>query len=230
MNDIYGFQVKESNVYEAMNTATTGPLKEGNIGGGTGMLCLGFKGGSGTASRIVTIDGKQYTLGAFVQSNFGRKKNLTIAGVPVGQELKDTLNYEIHGLANPHHQEGDGSIICVIATDAPLLPHQLKRIAERVALGVGRVGGRGENSSGDIFIAFSTANPDAFNRDKSTQVEMLPNDKCNPLYEATVQSVEEAIINAMVAADTMEGVNGNKAYALPHNAVMRLLRKHGMVK
>ncbi|HWD90371.1 MAG TPA: P1 family peptidase [Mucilaginibacter sp.] len=230
MNDIYGFQVKESNAWEAMNSASSGPIKEGNVGGGTGMLCLGFKGGSGTSSRIVTVNGKQYTLGAFVQSNFGRKRNLTIAGVPVGQELKDTLNYEIHDLANSHRQEGDGSIIVVVATDAPLLPHQLKRIAERVALGVGRVGGRGENGSGDIFIAFSTANPDAFSRTQSKQVEMLPNDQLNPLYEATVQSVEEAIINAMVAAETMEGVNGNKAYALPHNAVIRLLRKHGMVK
>jgi D-aminopeptidase len=230
MNDIYGFQVKESNVYEAMNTAVPGPVKEGNIGGGTGMMCLGFKGGSGTASRIVTIKDKQYTLGVFVQSNFGKKKNLTIAGVPVGQELKDTLNYEIHSLANSKHQEGDGSIIVVVATDAPLLPHQLKRIAERVALGVGRVGGRGENSSGDIFLAFSTANPDAFSRTQSKQVEMLPNDLLNPLYEATVQSVEEAIINALVAADTMEGVNGNKAYGLPHDAVIRLLKKHGMVK
>ncbi|HVS93084.1 MAG TPA: P1 family peptidase [Mucilaginibacter sp.] len=231
MNDIYGFQVKESNVYEAMNTAASGPVKEGNVGGGTGMCCLGFKGGSGTSSRIVTVNGKQYTLGAFVQSNFGRKKNLTIAGVPVGQELKDTLNYDFRGgPAVSKHQEGDGSIIVVIATNAPLLPHQLKRIAERVALGVGRVGGRGENGSGDIFIAFSTANPDAFSRTKSTQVEMLPNDQLNPLYEATVQSVEEAIINALVAADTMEGVNGNKAYALPHDAVIRLLRKHGMVK
>ncbi|MBS1531310.1 MAG: P1 family peptidase, partial [Bacteroidetes bacterium] len=230
MNDIYGFQVKESNAWEAMSSAKSGPIAEGNVGGGTGMCCLGFKGGSGTASRIVTVNGKQYTLGAFVQSNFGRKKNLTIAGVPVGQELRDTLNYEIHELANSHHQEGDGSIIVVVATDAPLLPHQLKRIAERVALGVGRVGGRGENGSGDIFIAFSTANPDAFSRTRSTQVEMLPNDQLNPLYEATVQSVEEAIINAMVAADTMEGVNGNKAYALPHDAVIRLLKKHGMVK
>ena len=230
MNDIYGFQVKESNAYEALNTAASGPIKEGNVGGGTGMLCLGFKGGSGTASRIITVNGKTYTLGVFVQSNFGRKKNLTIAGVPVGQELKDTLNYERHGLAQSKHQEGDGSIIVVVATDAPLLPHQLKRIAERVALGVGRVGGRGENGSGDIFIAFSTANPDAFSCDKSTQVEMLPNDQLNPLYEATVQSVEEAIINAMVAADTMEGINGNKAYALPHDAVIRLLKKHGMVK
>lgn len=230
LNDIYGFQVKESNAWEAMNTAASGPIKEGNIGGGTGMMCLGFKGGTGTASRVVTINGKNYTLGVLVQSNFGRKKNLTIAGVPVGQELKDTLNYEIKAAPQSKRQEGDGSIIVILATDAPLLPHQLKRLAERVALGVGKVGGRGENSSGDIFLAFSTANPDAFNRNKSTQIEMIPNDQCNPLYEATVQSVEEAIINAMVAADTMEGINGNKAYALPHDAVMRLLRKHGMVK
>jgi len=230
MNDIYGFQVKESNAWEALNSATTGPITEGNIGGGTGMMCLGFKGGTGTASRVITINGKNYTLGVLVQSNFGRKKNLTIAGVPVGQELKDTLNYEIKMPPQSKRQEGDGSIIVIVATDAPLLPHQLKRIAERVALGVGKVGGRGENSSGDIFLAFSTANPDAFSRNKSTQVEMLPNDQLNPVYEATVQSVEEAIINAMVAAETMEGINGNKAYALPHDAVIRLLKKHGMVK
>lgn len=230
MNDIYGFQVKESNAFEALNSAASGPIKEGNVGGGTGMLCLGFKGGTGTASRIITINGKNYTLGVLVQSNFGRKKNLTIAGVPIGQELKDTLNYEIKEPPQSKRQEGDGSIIVVVATDAPLLPHQLKRIAERVALGVGRVGGRGENGSGDIFLAFSTANPDAFSRTKTTQVEMLSNDQCNPLYEATVQSVEEAIINAMIAAETMEGINGNKAYALPHEAVIRLLKKHGMVK
>ncbi|HVV56053.1 MAG TPA: P1 family peptidase [Mucilaginibacter sp.] len=230
MNDIYGFQVKESNAYEALNSAASGPVKEGNVGGGTGMCCLGFKGGSGTSSRMVTINGKTYTLGVFVQSNFGKKKNLTIAGVPVGQELRDTLNYEIHGYANSKYQPGDGSIIVIVATDAPLLPHQLKRIAERVAIGVGKVGGRGENGSGDIFLAFSTANPDAFSRTHTTRVEMLPNDQMNPLYEATVQATEEAIINAMVAADTMEGVNGNKAYALPHDAVMRLLKEHGMVK
>jgi len=230
MNDIYGFQVKESNAWEAMDSATTGPIKEGNVGGGTGMMCLGFKGGTGSASRVITIGGKSYTLGVLVQSNFGRKKNLTIAGVQVGQELKDTLNYEIKAAPQSKRQEGDGSIIVIVATDAPLLPHQLKRIAERVALGVGKVGGRGENSSGDIFLAFSTANPDAFSRNKSTQVEMLPNDQLNPLYEATVQSVEEAIINAMVAAETMVGINGNKAYALPHDAVIRALRKHGMVR
>jgi D-aminopeptidase len=230
LNDIYGFQVKESNAWKAMDSAATGPVKEGNIGGGTGMMCLGFKGGTGSASRVITINGKSYTLGVLVQSNFGRKKNLTIAGVPVGQELKDTLNYEIKAAPQSKRQEGDGSIIVIVATDAPLLPHQLKRIAERVALGVGKVGGRGENSSGDIFLAFSTANPNAFSRNENVQVEMLPNDQLNPLYEATVQSVEEAIINAMVAAETMEGVNGNKAYALPHDAVIRLLKKHGMVK
>lgn len=230
MNDIYGFQVKESNAYEALNTAAQGPIKEGNVGGGTGMLCLGFKGGTGTASRTITINNKTYTLGVLVQSNFGRKKNLTIAGIPVGMELKDTLNYEIHGGAQSKRQEGDGSIIAIVATDAPLLPHQLKRIAARVAIGVGKVGGRGENGSGDIFLAFSTANPGAFNRKDLTQVEMLSNDQINPLFEGTVQAVEEAIINAMVAADTIDGVNGNKAYALPHDAVIRILKKYNVVK
>jgi L-aminopeptidase/D-esterase-like protein len=165
-----------------------------------------------------------------VQSNFGRKANLTIAGVPVGRELKDTLNYEMHAPPQSKKAEGDGSIIVIVATDAPLLPHQLKRIAARVAIGVGKVGGRGENGSGDIFLAFSTANPNAFNRKSSTEVELLANDQINPLFEATVQSVEEAIINAMVAAETMEGINGNKAYALPHDAVIRVLKKYNVVK
>jgi L-aminopeptidase/D-esterase-like protein len=230
INDIYGFHVKESNAFEALNTAKSGPVKEGNVGGGTGMMCLGFKGGTGTASRVIKIQDSTYTIGVLVQSNFGRKKNLTIDGVPVGIELKDTLNYEIHKLAQTHAQEGDGSIIVVLATDAPLLPHQLKRIAQRIALGVGKVGGRGENGSGDIFIAFSTANEGAFNREKVVSVKQFPNDMINPLFEGTVQCVEEAIINALVAADTMEGINGNKAYALPHDKVMQLLRKYGRVK
>jgi len=230
LNDIYGFHVKEANAYETLDSAKPGPVQEGNVGGGTGMMCLGFKGGTGTASRVFTINGKQYTLGVLVQSNFGRKKNLTIAGVPVGLALKDTLNNKLVTPPEYKKPEGQGSIIVVVATDAPLLPHQLKRIAARVPLGIGIVGGRGENSSGDIFIAFSTANPDAFSREKSTQVEMISNDQINPLFEATVQSVEEAIINAMVAADTMEGINGNTSYALPHDAVIRLLKKHGMVK
>ncbi|HEY8783684.1 MAG TPA: P1 family peptidase [Mucilaginibacter sp.] len=230
LNDIYGFHVKESNAFEALNTAKSGPVQEGNVGGGTGMRCLGFKGGTGTASRIIKFGDSTYTIGVLVQSNFGQKKNLTIDGVPIGLELKDTLNAEVHKLAQTHHQEGDGSIIVVLATDAPLLPHQLKRIAQRIALGVGKVGGRGENGSGDIFIAFSTANPGAFDRKKIVNVKQFPNDQINPLFEATVQAVEEAIINAMIAADTMEGINGNKTYALPHHKVIELLRKYGRIK
>lgn len=228
LNDIYGFHVKESNAFEALDSAKSGYIKEGNIGGGTGMMCLGFKGGTGTASRVVKIKDSTYTLGVLVQSNFGSKKNFTIAGVPIGKELKDTMNYELK--APPSYQPGDGSIIVVVATDAPLLPHQLKRIAARVPLGIGIVGGRGENGSGDIFIAFSTANPAAFQRESFTKVEELPNDLINPLFDATVQAVEEAIINAMVAADTMEGINGNKAYGLPQKLVIDLLKKYNRIK
>lgn len=228
LNDIYGFHVKEANVFTALDSARSGPLKEGNVGGGTGMMCLGFKGGTGTASRVVKTKDKEYTLGVLVQSNFGAKYNLTIAGAPVGRELMDTLRSEVKGLAS--YEEGAGSIIVVVATDAPLLPHQLKRIAARVAIGVGKVGGRGENTSGDIFIAFSTANSNAFTRNQVAQIEVLPNDLINPLFEATVQATEEAIINAMVAAKTMEGVNGNKSYALPHKATVRVLRKYNRVR
>ena len=192
------------------------------------MMCLGFKGGTGSASRVVKIKDSTYTVGVLVQSNFGGKRNFTIAGVPVGQELKDTMNYEFK--APPSYEAGDGSIIVVVATDAPLLPHQLKRIAARVPLGIGIVGGRGENGSGDIFLAFSTANPTAFQRAEFTKLDELPNDLINPLFNATVQAVEEAIINAMVAAETMEGINGNKAYALPHKLVMDILKKYNRVK
>jgi len=229
LNDIYGFQVKESNAYEALDSAKTSYLKEGNVGGGTGMMCLGFKGGTGTSSRVVKIKDSTYTVGVLVQSNFGSKKNFTIAGVPVGRDLKDTLNYELKAPPS-YRQEGDGSIIVVVATDAPLLPHQLKRIAARVPIGIGKVGGRGENGSGDIFIAFSTANPSAFQRAGFTKVDELPNDLINPLFEATVQAVEEAIINAMVAAETMEGINGDKAYALPHKLVIDLLKKYNRLR
>ena len=229
MNDIYGFHVKESNAYEALDGAKTGYIKEGNVGGGTGMMCLGFKGGTGTSSRVVRIKDLNYTIGVLVQSNFGSKRNLTIAGVPIGKELKDTMNYEIK--APPaYRDEGSGSIIVVVATDAPLLPHQLKRIAARVPLGIGIVGGFGSNGSGDIFITFSTANPTAFQRKEFTKLDGMPNDLINPLFEATVQAVEEAIVNAMIAAETMEGINGNKAYGLPHNLVIDLLRKYNRIK
>lgn len=228
LNDIYGFHVRESHAFAALDGARSGAVQEGNVGGGTGMMCLGFKGGTGTASRVVRVGDSTYTVGVLVQANFGAKKNLTIAGVPVGQALRDTLNYELK--APPSYQAGDGSIIVVVATDAPLLPHQLKRIAARVPLGVGIVGGRGENGSGDIFLAFSTANPGAFQRNQFVKLTELPNDAINPLFEATVQAVEEAVVNAMVAAETIEGINGNKAYALPHKAVIDVLKKYNRIK
>ena len=193
------------------------------------MRCLGFKGGSGTSSRIVKIKDSTYTLGVFVQANFGRKRNLLIAGVPVGKELIDTLNNELNAPPS-YRQEGDGSIIVVVATDAPLLPHQLKRVVQRVSLGIGAVGGQGTNGSGDIFIAFSTANANAFQRANFTNVDVLPNDLIDPLFEATIQATEEAIINAMVAAETMEGINGNKSYALPHQLVIEILKKYKRIK
>ena len=230
LNDIYGFHVKESHVREAIDNAKPGPVEEGNVGGGTGMLTLGFKGGIGTSSRIIQVGGERYTLGVLVQSNFGAKRNLSIAGVPVGWELRDTLNTEFHAPPSNRRQEGDGSIIVILATDAPLLPHQLKRIAHRIALGVGQVGGRGGNGSGDIFLAFSTANKDAFNRDSTTTVQTLPNDRITPLFEATVEAVEEAIVNAMIAAETMEGIHGNKAYALPHDLLIDILKKYNRVE
>ncbi len=229
LNDIYGFHVKESHAFEALENAKSGLIKEGNVGGGTGMMCLGFKGGSGTSSRVVRIQDSIYTLGVFVQANFGRKRNLTIAGIPIGIELKDTLN-NVFKAAPSYRQEGDGSIIAVVATDAPLLPHQLKRIAQRVSLGIGIVGGQGTNGSGDIFISFSTANPTAFQRESFTKINQLPNDLIDPLFEATIQATEEAIINAMVAADTMEGINGNTSYALPHKLVIDILKKYNRVK
>lgn len=226
LNDIYGFHVKEKHVLEAINNASSGILEEGNVGGGTGMMSFGFKGGTGTSSRIARIKDTSYTVGALVQSNFGIKKNLTIAGIPMGMELKDFESSIFNGPPTSRRQEGDGSIIVVIATDAPLLPHQLKRIAQRVTIGIGMVGGRGANGSGEIFLAFSTANKDAFNRNENTQVETISNDQMTPLFEATAQVVEESIINAMVAARTMEGVNGNTAFALPHDLLIDALQNY----
>ena len=226
LNDIYGFHVKEQHVLEAIANAASGKLAEGNVGGGTGMMCLGFKGGTGSSSRVVRIRDSSYTIGVLVQANFGAKKNLSIAGVPVGMELMNVKSIDFKGPPQSNRKEGDGSIIVIVATDAPLLPHQLKRIAQRVPLGIGIVGGRGSNGSGDIFLAFSTANENAFDRQKSTLVQSLSNDMITPLFEATTQAVEEAIINAMVAAETMEGINGNISYRLPHDATMEILKKY----
>ena len=225
LNDIYGFHVKDKHVLEAIKDTKSGEIAEGNVGGGTGMMCLGFKGGTGTSSRVIQVGDSIYTVGVLVQSNFGSKKNLTIAGVPVGMELMKVKSRIYNAPPKSNRKEGDGSIIVIVATDAPLLPHQLKRIAQRIPLGIGNVGGRGTNGSGDIFMAFSTANEKAFSRKENTSVISLANDMINPLFEATVQSVEEAIINAMVAAETMEGINGNISYRLPHDATIEVLKK-----
>ncbi len=224
LNDINGFHVTKQDAFDAMESAANGPVKEGNVGGGTGMICHAFKGGTGTSSRVVSIGQTGYTVGALVQANYGRRSLLQIAGAPVGKEIADLLPEESRA------DKDEGSIIVVVATDAPLLPHQLERIVKRISLGLGAVGGRGGNSSGDIFIAFSTANPEVSKNEGIAHLEMLPNDQITPLFEATASATEEAIVNAMVAAETMEGVNGNKVYAIPHDRLVAALKKYGRLK
>jgi D-aminopeptidase len=216
LNDINGFHVQEVNVFEALDTARGGPVAEGNVGGGTGMICFGFKGGIGTASRRLPEDAGGYTVGALVQCNCGRKRELLVAGLPVGRELA----------GKGAREEDSGSILIVVATDAPLLPNQMKRLARRAALGLSRVGSNSGNGSGDLFIAFSTANAGARKVTGTSTVTMVPNDRMNPLFAATVQSVEEAIVNAMVAAETMTGANGYTVHALPHDELRRILKKY----
>ena len=225
LNDINGFHVKEKHAHEAIRNAKGGPVEEGCVGGGTGMVCHSFKGGIGTASRVVTIKNQDYTLGVLVQANYGDRKNLTIAGVPVGKEITDLMPRDSY----EKNHEGDGSIIVVIATDAPLLAHQMKRLARRVPMGIGKVGGYGSDGSGDIFIAFSTANSNVAFSDGTVNVEMLPNWMMSPLFEATVQAVEEAIVNTLVAAETMEGINNNKVWALPHGRLIQIMKKYNRI-
>jgi L-aminopeptidase/D-esterase-like protein len=220
LNDINGMHVKPQHVFEALDSATSGPIAQGNVGGGTGMNLFNFKGGTGTASRRLADEDGGYTVGVLVQGNFGSRKDLTIAGVPVGQEITDLLP------DTSWKREEAGSIIVVVATDAPLLPHQLKRLARRVPLGMARTGGNGANGSGDIFITFSTANPGAFSRDATTTLDMMSNDKMNPLIEATAHATEEAIINAMVAAETMTGRDDNVSFAIPHGRLKEALKKY----
>ena len=218
LNDINGFHVQKEHAFAALDGAASGRVAEGGVGGGTGMICHGFKGGIGTASRRLSASAGGHTVGVLVQANYGGRNTLTIAGVPVGREITD--------LRPTRGTQGDGSIIVVVATDAPLLPHQLKRLARRVPLGIARVGGLGTNGSGDIFIAFSTANPGAdLSRDVQA-VEMLPNGRMNGLIEATVQAVEEAIVNAIVAGETITGINGNTVHGLPHDRLREVLRKY----
>jgi D-aminopeptidase len=216
LNDINGFHVKPGHVFNAIDTANAGAIVEGNVGGGTGMICNGFKGGTGTASRKLDAKDGGYTVGVLVQCNYGRQEQLRIAGIPVGRELPP-------GIVRDKDQ---GSIIVVVATDAPLLPQQLKRIARRVPLGLGRDGSYSGNGSGDIFIAFSTANSGAWNPKGVKQVAMLPNDEMEPLFLATVQGVEEAVINAMIAAETMTGINDFTVRAIPHKELQEVLKKY----
>lgn len=220
LNDINGMHVKKEHVYAALDGARDGPIAEGNVGGGTGMNLFNFKGGTGTASRRLTAEEGGYTVGVLVQGNFGTRADLTIAGVPVGREITDLM-------PDVSWKRGEGgSIIVVVATDAPLLPHQLKRIARRIPLGIARTGGYGGNGSGDIFIAFSTANPDAYNQEANTRVEMVSNDKIGPLFHATADATEEAIVNAMVAAETMKGRDDNVSFALPHDRLQEILKTY----
>ena len=220
LNDINGFHVRKEHVFEALDTAKSGPVAEGNVGGGTGMVAHGFKGGTGTSSRVLNAEQGGYTVGVLVQANYGRRDLLRIAGVPVGRELTDLTP------ARGRADGGQGSIIVVVATDAPLLPHQLRRLVKRVSLGVGVMGGRGEDSSGDIFIAFSTANPEAGKTEGLAQLSMLPNERLNPLFAAVASATEEAIVNAMIAAETMRGINDNTVHAIPHERLREVLRKY----
>ncbi|MBI1256175.1 MAG: S58 family peptidase [Chloroflexi bacterium] len=227
LNDINGFHVKQEHVFAALDSAAGGAVTEGAVGGGTGMICHGFKGGIGTASRVLSANDGAYTVGVLVQANYGKRPQLTVAGVPVGKELTE-LPVEVHTNAAP--PPGTGSIIILLATDAPLLPHQLKRLARRIPLGLTRVGGMGENTSGDIFMAFSTANPGAARRNSTVHLQMMSNELLNPLFEATVQATEEAILNALVAAKTTVGINGNTAHALPHARLQDILRRYGRLR
>ncbi|OTA15749.1 aminopeptidase [Xenorhabdus vietnamensis] len=226
LNDINGMHVKKEHVYDALNSAKSGAIEEGNVGGGTGMNLFSFKGGTGTSSRILSKKDGGYTVGVLVQGNFGDRDDLIIAGIPIGKEIKD-LNQIYHG--DKKKLKDAGSIIAVVATDAPLAPHQLDKIAKRVSLGLARVGGVARNTSGEIFIAFSTANNGAFSREDVKTIKILPNDKLDPLYEATINATEEAIINAMISAKKMIGRNGNTSYALPKERVKEILRKHNVL-
>jgi D-aminopeptidase len=223
LNDINGFHVKESHVVAALESARSEPVAEGSVGGGTGMVCFGFKCGIGTSSRRVEIGGRPYVVGVLVQANFGRRPQLLIAGVPVGQEITDGVPY---ALDRGWLERGElGSIIVVVATDAPMLPHQLKRIARRASHGVARTGGTSGNGSGDIFIAFSTANP-VSSRDRGiSNAATLANGDISPLFDATVYATEEAIVNALVAGETMIGIDGHRVIGLPHDRLREVLRK-----
>ena len=221
LNDINGFHVQKSDVFSALNTAKPGAVPEGNVGGGTGMVCYGFKGGDGTASRVLAADAGGYTVGVLVQCNCGRRPQLAIAGVPIGKLIPAT---PANAALQPEWKGDVGSIIIVVATDAPLLPGQLKRLARRATMGLARTGSTSGNSSGDIFLAFSTANRGANKEPGPNSVLTVSNERISPLFQATVEATEEAIVNAMVAAQTMTGVDGHTIQALPHERLAQYMK------
>lgn len=228
LNDINGFHVRPEHVFAALDGARSGRVDEGNVGGGTAMSCYGFKCGTGTASRKIEARFGGYTVGVLVQANHGARSWLRVAGAPVGQELPQTARAQAaDDPARAGDARGDvGSIIIVVATDAPLLPHQLKRIARRAALGLARTGSASGNGSGDIFLAFSTANQGAASAPETAQVTMVSNQRITALFEATVEATEEAIINALVAGETMTGADGHRVEAIPHDALRAILKKY----
>lgn len=232
LNDINGFHVQREQVFAALDSAAPGPVAEGSVGGGTGMRTFGFKAGIGTSSRIVAAAGERYTVGVLVQSNFGRRPQMRIAGVPVGREIPDLLPERPNEDDAAEEEAGpagrDGSIIIVAATDAPLLPHQLDRFIRRASLALGRLGSISMNGSGDIFVAFSTANEEAAHSERGVApLEVLANPEMDPFFEAIVEATEEAVVNALVAGRDLAGVNGRKIYGLPHDRLREALRRYG---
>jgi D-aminopeptidase len=223
LNDLLGQHVGNEHVFAAIDDAADGPVAEGNVGGGTGMVCYQFKGGIGTSSRRLDPTEGGYTVGVLVQANFGRRGQLVIDGVPVGREIKELM-------PTRRTEDGDpeGSIIIVIATDAPLSSRQLERLAQRASLGLARTGSTSGNSSGDIFISFSTANVVPVNGNEGVlQLSHLLNSRIDPIFEAVVEATEEAVLNALTKADTMTGINGNTVYGLPYDLVMTIMKKYG---
>jgi L-aminopeptidase/D-esterase-like protein len=221
LNDLNGFHVTAEHAMAALDVARSGPVELGSVGGGTGMICYDFKAGNGSSSREVNLDGQKYTVGVFVQANFGAREQMTILGVPVGQHIKAA---KLRG-------KDQGSVIAIVATDAPFQPHQLKRLARRVPMGLARTGTFGTNSSGDIFLAFSTANEQAYTSDgaKLRNAFFLRNDAIDPIFNAVVEATEEAVIDSMVCNKTMVGRDGNTSVALPLDQVMALMKKYGRV-
>jgi L-aminopeptidase/D-esterase-like protein len=226
LSDVLGMHVKDEHVYHALNDAKSGPVAEGNVGGGTAMRAYEFKAGIGTSSRHLSATQGGYTVGVLVQTNHGKRNQLRIAGVSVGTEITDLMpEYPVHNddqLSNAR----SNSIIIVIGTDAPLLPSQLERIAKRASLGLARTGSVASNGSGDLFIAFSTSNEIQLRPASLETFSFVPNAFIDPLFEATVQATEEAIVNAIIAGETMQGIDGRIIYAIPHDRLQSVLKKY----